>query len=210
MRVSHVNLKLEFLMKSKILALTARTIAVLALTAGIGAQAQNSEQNALNGASVTTFNGVIDAYSPRTTATSTAPATGPYEIHGPWTLTVDTSSERADFSAAVNMELSDGWALTLNKGDFDPKDRNAHTHHITLVDAHVAQLPNNGLEIYGIATITLNGNPAPVSPSPAVIKITGGADVEYSNITLTFGTPGSKHFGPEPLPGVVQSITQEE
>ena len=193
-------------MKSKAFKWTSRTIAVLVLAVSVGVLAQDSENQALNGAFVTTFSGVIDAYSPRTIATATAPATGPYEIHGPWTLTLDTSSERADFSAAVNMELSDGWALTLNKGDFDPKDRNAHTHHITLVDAHVAQLPNNGLEIYGIATITLNGNPAPVSPSPLVIKITGGTDVEYSNITLTFGTPGSKHFGPEPLPGVVKSV----
>ncbi len=105
-------------MKSKAFEWTARTIAVLALAAGIGALAQNSEQNTLNGASVITFSGVIDAYSPQTTATSTAPATGPYEIRGPWSLTVDTSSGRADFSAAVNMELSDGWVLTLEQREF--------------------------------------------------------------------------------------------
>ena len=57
-----------------------------------------------------------------------------------------------------------------------------------------------------MATITLNGNPAPVSPSPLVITVTGGSVVQLSNITLTFGSPGSKHFGTEPLPGVVQSV----
>jgi hypothetical protein len=103
------------------------------------------------------------------------------------------------------MELSDGWVLTLNNGNFDPNARGAHTHHVTMSNVAVTWL-SNGFRISGPATITLNGNPAPVSPSLLVIDVTGGKDVKLSNITLTFGNPGSKHFGSEPLPGVVQSV----
>jgi hypothetical protein len=102
------------------------------------------------------------------------------------------------------MELSDGWVITENEGNFDPAARGAHTHHITLCDVDVTRTSTGGLLISGPATITLNGNPAPVSPSLLTIEITGGTDVEFSNITLTFGSPGLMHFGAEPLPGVVQ------
>jgi hypothetical protein len=184
-------------MNSKALGWTARAIAVLALAAGIGASAQDPIQ---------TFSGVIDAYSPQTAATLTAPATGPYEIHGPWTLRLNRYTGRANFSAALDMKLSDGWVLTLNNGNFDPNARGAHTHHITMVNADVTWLANGAFEVSGSATITLNGSPAPVSPSPLVIDITGGTDLEHSNVKLTFGSPGSRHFGAEPLPGVVSSI----
>jgi hypothetical protein len=54
---------------------------------------------------------------------------------------------------------------------------NAHTHHITLVDADVAPIAN-GFQVTGIATITLSGRQAPaaVNPSMVVINITGGAE----------------------------------
>jgi hypothetical protein len=93
--------------------------------------------------------------------------------------------------------------LTENHGNFDPQARGAHTHHVNLVGAYVR--PNtNGFQLIGTATITSNGNPAPISPSPLVVTVTGGSDAKFSNITLTFGSPGSKHFGTEALPGVIQ------
>jgi hypothetical protein len=173
-------------MKSNVFRWTACTIAVLFLSLGALAQAQ------------TQLSGLINAYSPQMTGT------GPYEVRGPWSLVLK-SSGLADFSAALNMELSDGWVLTLNNGNFDPNARGAHTHHVTMSNVAVTWL-SNGFRISGPATITLNGNPAPVSPSLLVIDVTGGKDVKLSNITLTFGNPGSKHFGSEPLPGVVQSV----
>jgi hypothetical protein len=121
-------------------------------------------------------------------------------------LKLEGNSGKARFSAALNMELSDGWVITENNGNFDPNARGAHTHHITLVDGDVTTPSTRGLLITGTASITLNGTPAPISPSPMTIAITGGTDVEFSNITLTFGSPGSKHFGTEPLPGVVQHL----
>jgi hypothetical protein len=184
-------------MKNKAFEWTARTIAVLVL-ASIAALAQNREPKR--------FIGVINAYSPQTTKTTgtTTTTTGPYEVRGPWSLTLKRDSGKADFSAALNMELSDGWVITENGGNFDPAARGAHTHHITLCDVDVTRTSTGGLLISGPATITLNGNPAPVSPSLLTIEITGGTDVEFSNITLTFGSPGLMHFGAEPLPGVVQ------
>ena len=172
--------------------------AFLLLSVSIGALAQNPTPTP------TQFSGVIDAYTPQTGST------GPYEIHGPWSLQfIPTSSSsgpgKASFTAALNMELSDGWVLTENNGNFDPNGRGAHTHHVTLVNVDITRL-TNGFQLSGTATITVNGNPAPISPSPLVITVTGGSDVKLSNITMTFGAPGSRHFGSEPLPGVVQSV----
>ena len=57
-------------MKSTAFGWTVGTLAVLLLAVSIGALAQNP----------THFSGVINAYSPQTTTT------GPYEVHGPWSL----------------------------------------------------------------------------------------------------------------------------
>jgi hypothetical protein len=189
-------------MKSKVFEWATRIIPVLVL-ASVAALAQNATPRR--------FSGVINAYSPQTSTTSggTTTTTGPYEIRGPWSLKLKGDSGTADFSAALNMELSDGWVITENNSNFDPNARGAHTHHVTLVDGDVTTTSTGGLLITGTATITLNGNPAPISPSPVTIAITGGTDVEFSNITLTFGSPGSKHFGTEPLPGVVQRDKKE-
>lgn len=180
-------------MKSKQL-LWGAQIGVLVLAASIGALAQDRDHHRLSG--------VINAYSPQTT--SSGISTGPYEIRGPWSLKLKGDSGKADFSAALNMELSDGWVMTPTggNGNFDPAGRGAHTHHITLADADVAPIPG-GFKVSGMATITVNGKSAPVSPSFLEVDITGDVNVEFSNITLTFGAPASKHFGAEALPGVV-------
>jgi hypothetical protein len=175
-------------MKSKHLRY-ATQIGVLVLMASIGALAQNRAPERLK------FNGTINAYSPQTT-------TGPYEVRGTWNLQLKGS--KADFSAALNMVLSDGWVLTLGGGNFDPSGRGAHTHHITLRNAAVTPI-TGGFKINGTATITVNGTNNPkVSPSPLEVDIVGGTNVKFSNVTLTFGAPASDHFGTEPLPGVIQ------
>jgi hypothetical protein len=93
-------------MKSKAYVLSA--VAALMLAASIGAAAQESVMDRFDrsGGSVN-FRGQINAYSPQTATTGTA---GPYEIRGPWSLKLkqEQGVETADFSAAVNMELSDG------------------------------------------------------------------------------------------------------
>ena len=83
-------------------------IAVLLMLANISAEAQNSVQDRFDRLGGTiTFKGQIDAYSPQTATTGTA---GPYEIRGPWSLDLRRAqgSDTIKFSAAVNMELSDG------------------------------------------------------------------------------------------------------
>jgi hypothetical protein len=90
----------------------------------------------------------------------------------------------------------------------NPMDRMAHTHHITLVNGEVTDIPG-GIEVTGPATITANG----VFPPPfgsdlptLTIDITGGSgenSVTFSNVSLLFGDPGAGHFGAKPLHGVV-------
>jgi hypothetical protein len=139
-------------MKTKAFERTVLIIAVLLLVASVGALAQNS--------AATTFGGELNAYSPQTTGSSGT--TGPYEIRGPWSLTVKGST--ANFSADVNMEESDGWCISQNGSNFDPAARGAHTHHITLVNAAVT-LTTAGFEVTGSATIMANGTIAAISPS---------------------------------------------
>jgi hypothetical protein len=179
------------------------------LAANIGALAQNWTSDRLP----ERFSGQINAYTPTTTK---AP-TGPYEIRGSWSLNLKREGTKADFSAAVNMILSDGWVLTNSTvpPNFDPSTRNAHTHHITMTDAEVTKLPNNVIQVSGTATVTLNGGPTPFAQqSPLTVVITGGGtgpdDVEYSNVTLTFTGAASGHFGTEPLPGVVRKVERQK
>jgi hypothetical protein len=200
-------------MKSKTIGWTVRIVAVLALAVGTVALAEDSAPRELRGE--------INAYSPQTTkvVNGVTTATGPYEVRGSWSLKLNRD-DKAEFSAALNMEFSDGWVLTPTggNGNFDPSVRGAHTHHITMEDGEVTRLPNGGLQVYGSATVTLNGGATPFAQkSPLTIVITGsGADavpgidpIEFSNITLTFAPPASGHFGTAPLPGVVRSVQRE-
>ncbi len=183
-------------MKSRAFEWTVLTIAVLVLAASVGAVAQTS--------AITIFRGEINAYSPQSTS-STGTTTGPYEIRGPWSLTLKGTS-KANFSTDLNMEESDGWCITQNGGSFDPATRGAHTHHITLFNAAVTPI-TNGFQISGTATIMGNGTiSSTLSPSVLTVDITGGTDDKFSNITLTFQAPGSNHFGTEPVAGVVRSV----
>jgi len=66
----------------------------------------------------------------------------------------------------------------------------------------------------GVADITGNGTAAPFQTTPAGVTtlsplqvcITGGTEVTYSNMTMTFttGAPAIKHFGSFPIHGVVR------
>ncbi len=184
-------------MKSKAFVCAVLTITALVLAASAGAVAQT--------ASLTTFVGEINAYSPQATS-STGAVTGPYEIRGPWSLTLKGATT-ANFSTDLNMEESDGWCMTQNGSNFDPAARGAHTHHITLVNGAVTTI-TNGFQVTGSATIMGNGSiNTTLSPSVLTVQVTGGTDRTYSNITLTFASPASGHFGTEPVAGVVRSVT---
>ena len=157
------------------------------------------------------YSGLLNDYTPSAAVVKG----GPYEMRGKWSLDVNQRRGTATFSAAMNMETSDyGIAQnTVNKDD--PTTRGAHTHHISVTDGVVndewttscpafSPAATGGFVVTGTAFVTGNGSPAPFgNPSPVTICVLGGANVEFSNITVTFGAPANTHFGKQAIHGVV-------
>lgn len=153
----------------------------------------------------THFSGVINDYTP---VVGTAPTTtGPWEVRGPWSLTVHPESNTADFSAAVTMELSDA---SLSATNISNSARMQHTHNLT-AEGTVVPIAG-GFEVTGPVTITKDGGPAPaaIQGSSIVIDVTGGTLVEFSDITLTFEYGATGHFGGQPLHGVVRKADRPD
>lgn len=166
-------------------------VTMLAIVTGVRAQTPTPMQ----------FKGVIHDYTP---ATNT-PA-GPWEMRGPWTLTLPGGSGPATFSAALTMELSDYTRTAANVDSTSgPTSRMQHTHHIAIADGTVTQIATGGFEVSGPVTITKDGNPAPLAVSTLSVNITGGTSVEFSNITLQFEGGATVHFGAGLIHGVVGS-----
>jgi len=193
-------------MKCKALGITTRLIAILALTVGIGALAQPPKHMK--------FSGTMNDYTPATGVS------GPWEVRGHWSMKVKGESGKADFSAALTMERSDQGVILNGKGDFDnannntPTPRNAHTHHITLVDGMVTIIPN-GFRVTGPAIITGNGAYPPPFGAPSSLQIditgsTGPNSVAFSNIAVTFLDAAAKHFGTHPMNGVVRDVDKDD
>jgi hypothetical protein len=178
-------------MKNKSFRLVVR-IGVLVLAVSTGALAQAPKHMI--------FRGLISDYTPQTI---NGQPVGTWEMRGVWSLKVKGWDGKADFSAALAMVHSD---LGVTGGDLNSSvARGAHTHHITLVDATVTPLAN-GFRVSGPAIVTGNGAfPAPFGPNSALqIDITGGNTIVYSNIQLTFTGDAVKHFGSQPINGVVR------
>ena len=154
--------------------------------------------------------GVINDFTPITAGTS------PWELRGPWSLTLNEESQIAKFSATLTMELSDfGQTVT----SVNAVDRAQHTHRITMMTDTVIYNPTDcppapphtppytaRVEVTGTANIEANGSPAPFGPSPLQVCIAGGSDIDFSNITLVFaGTSGATgHFGSQAIHGLVR------
>ena len=142
----------------------------------------------------------------------TTPMYGDWVLHGTWTLDLTGGANAAQFSAALSMEKSDLFFATNPPPAADANNlamRNAHTHHVMVVNGTVSAIPG-GFRVTtqpGQTTITLNGNIASFEPNPPTstlqIDVTGGSIVTLSNITLTFGGAAVKHFGANPIAGVV-------
>ena len=185
-------------MKSKVFGRAVGFIAVIVLAVSASAFAQPQRFR--------TFHGVINDFTP-----ASAPVNGPWEVRGPWSLTLNDWSRKAEFSAALTMERSDAGVTQSGGGDLDnPMDRMAHTHHITLVDGQVVPTAT-GFQVTGYATITKDGAfPPPFGPvlPKLTIEITGGTgegSVRFSNITVLFADPAAGHFGTNPIHGVIRS-----
>lgn len=161
------------------------------------------------------FSGLINDYS--------AATGGPWEMHGEWTLFVNERTGTADFSAVMTMS---GYGKT-STGAPDPTQggAGAHTHHIRLTNVAVTWNTEGcpafssptfgGFQVTGpVSLITGNGSNAPFETDPpsSVLQVcvTGGKgdfSIPFSNVTLTFqsGSPAIKHFGSQPIRGVVRS-----
>jgi hypothetical protein len=155
----------------------------------------------------TQFSGVINDFSPSTTVSPM----GPWEMRGPWSLTLNGASGTgasgtADFTATLTMELSD---YTRNSSNVDvtsgTTSRMQHTHHIEIVGGAVTQNPTGGFQVSGPVSVTKDGSPAPFAASTLTVSITGGTTVGFSNITLTFAGGATGHFGSQMIHGVVGS-----
>ncbi|HLZ13122.1 MAG TPA: hypothetical protein VKP58_11095 [Candidatus Acidoferrum sp.] len=180
-------------------------VAVLALTADIGALAQDGTP--------AHFGGVINDYTPITGGTTV------WEVRGPWSMTLDEESGSANFSASLTMELSPVGQSSTNVAGVALSQ---HTHDIKLkggivtfnptdCPAHAAGTPayTARFEVKGSAIVSANGGPFPPPPAtPAAsqlqVCIDGGDDNAYSNVTLVFGAPASNHFGLQAIHGVVR------
>lgn len=184
-------------MKSKSLRWVAG-IGVLLLAVTLAAVAQDSD--------AVQFRGSVGDY----TLANTPPSVGgPWKVQGEWQMHVDWHSLKAGFTAELTMVRSDEGALA--HGGLDSAGaRNAHTHHIKLINGNVTPL-SNGFEVTGTATLTANGKTPPNPPFssasvPVTIDITGGNLVEFSNMQLSLGGDAVGHFGSKPLLGVVKSF----
>src|SRR5580692_4258863 len=105
-------------MKSKALWWMASAVGVVVLAVGISALAQSPMP--------THFSGLINDYTPQTINQKLV---GPWVMNGTWTLDLKGRSGLADFSAAMNMELSDYAVVNgvvKNVDDPDPQVRIAH------------------------------------------------------------------------------------
>ena len=199
-------------MKGKTLWWAAAIAAVLALGAGGSALAQAPLPEHLHG--------IINDYT--SSHDIKGNLTGPWEMRGTWSMEVHNRSGLADFSAAMTMEHSD-YAITQDVVNADdPMTRAPHTHHFTMKGATISyntsacppkptgKPPTTGrFVINGNAEITGNGSPASFSKnqtvlSPLQVCITGGTEVEFSNITLMLGAPATGHFGTQPIHGLVR------
>jgi hypothetical protein len=177
------------MMRKNLWWLTVRILfAVLALAAGIDAFA---------GPRPTHFSGVINDYSPA----NVMPA-GPWEIRGTWSLKLKESG-KADFRAALTMELPDTSDTNVTSTLMQ------HTHHLSIEDGTVTWLSSGGFEVTGPVTVTKNGGPVPFGASTLTVTITGGTEVEFSNVTLTFGGGAPVHFGSQAINGVVRRARAE-
>jgi hypothetical protein len=159
------------------------------------------------------FSGVINDYSP-VSGNTTA-----WELHGPWTLTVNKETGKAHFSLALTMGMS---AVGQSTATLQTLALAQHTHNITM-DGMLAYNPTDcpsassgtpaytaRIELNNTASVFANGNVPPFGQfSGLQVCIAGGniePNVQFSNITLVFAGGAAGHFGMQPIHGVVRSV----
>lgn len=208
-------------MGGKIFGWAVRIIAVVALAAPASALAQAPIPEHLSG--------ILNDYTPATGVS------GPWEMHGSWSLERKGDSGKADFFVVMTMEHPDYWVLAnpttppATPTVDNPGLRDPHTHHLKMTEAIITYDPSVcpadspattvRFVITGQADITGNGTPAPFQTKGGVttlstlqVCITGGTEVQFSNLTMTFAakSPATGHFGSLPIHGVVRKPHDQE
>jgi len=72
---------------------------------------------------------------------------------------------------------------------------------------------SSGFVVIGQVSITGNGNGAPFEtkgPSTLQVCITGGQEVQFSNVTLMLTGPATGHFGSHAINGVVRIVRKSD
>jgi hypothetical protein len=161
------------------------------------------------------FDGVLHDYTPSNVAG------GPYVMRGEWSLAIDRSGT-STFTADFDMETSDyGISNSTQVDPNNPATRSPHTHHVVIANATVSYdmsvCPANspattaaGVVVSGTATTMANGSPAPFDPngvSKLQVCITGGSEVQFSNVTLVYSGPATAHFGTQAIHGAVTRVS---
>ena len=161
------------------------------------------------------FKGVINDYSPSTVSG------GPWEIRGSWSVDIGRTGT-ASFTADLTMATSDyGISSATAVDPANPATRSQHTHHISMTNATVSYdtsvcppysppTTGPGIVITGTAVTTGNGGPAAFeSKGASTIQacITGGTQVNFSNLSLVYTGPATGHFGPQAIHGVVSQVS---
>ncbi|HEY6384320.1 MAG TPA: hypothetical protein VIX91_01420 [Candidatus Acidoferrum sp.] len=212
-------------MNCKAFSCTLRILAVLVFAVATGAQAQAP--------SPTRFSGILNDYTAATGVGGPWEMHGSWslKLKGD-SRTADFSAvmtmEHPDYWVLANpTPPTVPPAPTLSPTVDNPGMRNPHTHHLSMTDATVSydmatlslcpvDSPPTTVRfvLTGPADITGNGTAAPFQTTPAGVTtlsalqvcITGGTEVTYSNMTMTFqtGAPAIKHFGSLPIHGVVR------
>jgi hypothetical protein len=198
-------------MKRTILTSVIRALSLSALIAATCALAQEPR-------APTHFTGVFNDYTPADPNLKGSP----WEMHGQWSVTLHQWGATADFYADMTMS---GYGTTNSLPDGTKGGQSAHTHHIRLTKmkvtwdlvgcpAYPTPVPTQGFQINGtVSLITGNGSGAPFeTTSPPVstlqVCVSGGTQVEYSNMTMVFGAPASTHFGSQAIHGVVRKYRE--
>jgi hypothetical protein len=193
-------------MKRTTLPSAARVLSVVLLASGTYAMADDHGP--------VQFRGLINDYT-----VATVPG-GPYEMHGQWSMVLHPERGTADFFADMTMS---SFGTTV-AGTEDPTQAgvNPHTHHIRLTDIAVNS-DATGCPTYKTPTTVrfqINGTLSLMTGNGSLLKgetdppssslqvcVSGGPDVEYSNVTMVFSAPASGHFGTQAIHGVVSKAS---
>jgi hypothetical protein len=211
-------------MNNKTLTWTVRTIAVAVLAVAASAQAQAPTPDH--------FSGILNDYTAATGIGGPWEMHGTWSLKlkkdsGKADFSVVMTMEHPDYWVIANPTTPPPLPPTPTVDS--PGLRNPHTHHLTMTDATVSYDPTllalcpgdsptttARFVVTGLADITGNGTAAPFQKPPATgvttlsklqVCITGGTEVTYSNMTMTFANDspaGVKHFGILPIHGVVR------